>query len=100
MKDVKKTTLWDRLRNAARAFKGKPVGSISFGLEVKRCSECERGNCEGCVYKGEFERLMNLPNCHDCGLSTGNSCEHRPKLGEDIRINCPLWKPKEEDTQP
>lgn len=71
--------------------------SITLGVEVKRCSECERRDCHECVYKGEFERLMNLPNCHDCGLSTGNSCGHRPKLGEDIRINCPLWQPKKHD---
>ena len=41
MNKVKKTTLWDRLKAAARAFKGKPVGSLTFGLEIKRCDECE-----------------------------------------------------------
>ena len=65
MNKVKKTALWDRLRNAARAFKGKPVSSISFGLEVKRCDKCDRGNCEGCAYKEEFKRITNLPNCYD-----------------------------------
>lgn len=35
-------SLRTRLKNAIRAFKGQPVaGSITFGLDVKRCSECE-----------------------------------------------------------
>lgn len=37
----KKTTLIDRIRNAINAFRAKPIGSISYGVEVKRCSECE-----------------------------------------------------------
>jgi hypothetical protein len=42
-----KTTLRDRIKNAMRAFRGAPIASISYGVEVKRCSECERlHNCE------------------------------------------------------
>lgn len=42
MNKMKKTTFADRIRNAWRAFCGKPAGSISFGLEIKKCYECER----------------------------------------------------------
>ena len=42
MNQVKKSTFANRIRNAWRAFCGKPVGSISFGLEIKKCYECER----------------------------------------------------------
>jgi hypothetical protein len=42
MNKVKKTTLWDRLKAAARSFKGQPVSTLTVGLEVKRCSECRR----------------------------------------------------------
>lgn len=42
MNKIKKTTFADRIRNAWRAFCGKPAGSISFGLEIKKCAECER----------------------------------------------------------
>lgn len=42
MNKIKKTTFADRIRNAWRAFCGKPAGSISFGLEIKKCYECER----------------------------------------------------------
>lgn len=36
----KKTTLIDRIKNAINAFHCKPIGSISYGVEVKRCSDC------------------------------------------------------------
>lgn len=33
--------LIDRINNAIRAFQGKPIGSLTFGVETKRCDECE-----------------------------------------------------------
>ena len=38
---IKRTTLLDRLKNAIRAFQGKPIQSISLGIDIKRCDECE-----------------------------------------------------------
>lgn len=35
-------TLRQRFADAVRAFQGKPKRSIALGLEIKRCSECER----------------------------------------------------------
>ena len=97
MKKVKKTTIWDRIRNAARALRCKPADSIEIGMVIKRCDQCKRGDCDSCVYKGEFERLMELPNCNDCALNASSySCNYRPRIGENVRINCPMWKPKEE----
>lgn len=92
MNQLKKTTFTDRIRNAWRSLRGEPVRSISFGLEVKNCRECDRGDCKQCCYKHEFERLMNLPNCNDCHLN--DTCGARPKLGETVRINCPMHIPK------
>ncbi len=67
MNKVKKTTLWGRLRNAARAFKDKPVGSISFGVEVKRCSECERKKPERAQWiEGDYGESLKLA-CSSCG---------------------------------
>lgn len=40
MDAIRKKTFTDRVRDAIRAFKGTPVGSLEFGIEVKRCSEC------------------------------------------------------------
>lgn len=33
----------------------------------------------------EFIRILSLPNCNTCGRK---DCEHKPKLGETVRINC------------
>lgn len=44
MNKAKKTTLLDRFRDAIRAFNRKPIGSITYGLEIKECSKCEYRN--------------------------------------------------------
>lgn len=44
MNKLKVLTLKDRIRNAIKAFKGKEIGSIQFGVDVKRCDECEHKN--------------------------------------------------------
>lgn len=31
----------DRIKNVINAFRAKPIGSISYGIELKRCSECD-----------------------------------------------------------
>lgn len=31
----------DRIRNAIRAFRGKPIRSLNLGVDIKRCDECE-----------------------------------------------------------
>lgn len=41
MNQVSKTTLLDRIKNAIRAFQGKPIQTLYLGLDVKRCDECE-----------------------------------------------------------
>ena len=95
MNTVKKTTLWDRLKNAARAFRGKPANHLTMNLGIRRCDQCDRGDCGQCLYKQEFNRLMNLRNCHDCKYSgPDNPCGVCPKLGEEVRINCFLWEPR------
>lgn len=73
------------------------IDKLSFGVELKRCDECNRGDCDQCYYKDEYERLMRLPNCNDCGrLIRRPHCEFSPKIGEGDRINCPLWVPRDE----
>ena len=41
---VKKTTLVERFKRAINAFKGNPVGNLYFGIDVKRCDQCEHKN--------------------------------------------------------
>ena len=89
MNKVKKTTLKDRIRDAVRAFQGKPKDTIDLGVRVNRCDEC--------AYKREFEALMELPNCNTCeGNRPNNGCKCVPMPGEFARINCPEWRPKKE----
>ena len=40
-KIIKGGTFGQRIKAAVRAFQGKPAHTISLGLEIKRCSECE-----------------------------------------------------------
>lgn len=99
MNKVKKTGLWNRIKAAARAFKGEPVGSIALGLEVKRCDECSHNDCAQCAYKQEFEKLMSLPNCNDCCERVRNGCQCAPRIGEHVRVNCPMWSPEEKEAE-
>lgn len=53
MNDTKQCTIVDRFKNAVRAFKGSPIGSLTYGVDIKLCDQCE--------YKGDAsirEHLM------------------------------------------
>lgn len=39
-----------------------------------------------------IDYIQKLHDCNDCGIK--NSCKYCPKLGQQVRINCPLWKEK------
>lgn len=39
------------------------------------------------------DRIASLPDCNDCGAK--RTCMYCPEIGQQVRINCPLWKPKE-----
>lgn len=41
---IKKTTLADRLKRSVKAFKGEPIGSLYFGVDLRRCDQCEYKN--------------------------------------------------------
>lgn len=34
-------TFKERIQRAIKAFKGQNVGSLQFGIDIKRCDECE-----------------------------------------------------------
>lgn len=100
MNKVKQVTFLDRIRAAVDSFKeGKPKRSIHLGLRVVRCDECERGHCDTCAYKQEFEALMELPNCNNCGGNRPNGCMFAPQPGKHVRINCYEWRPKREEAE-
>ena len=35
------------------------------------------------------QRVQSYNDCNTCGKK---NCEYRPKPGEMVRINCPLWE--------
>ena len=35
-----------------------------------------------------MDRISKLPDCNDCAIC--NVCIHAPRIGEPVRINCPL----------
>lgn len=95
MSNIKKATLWDRFKEAVRAFKGQPVGSITYGIEVKRCADCAKDtekDCKHCGYKIHSNNVAALPDCNDCAKQ--HDCEYLPRIGEYTRMNCPLHEPK------
>lgn len=51
-------------------------------------------DCETCPYKLHSDEVGALNNCNDCGNLKG--CEYAPPIGATARINCPLWRAKEE----
>lgn len=39
-----------------------------------------------------LDKILNLPKCETCGFKV---CKYRPEPGEWTRLNCPLWKARE-----
>lgn len=35
------------------------------------------------------DQIQDLPDCNTCGRE---NCEYRPRWGEAVRLNCPLWE--------
>ena len=44
METVKKLTFKERIKNAVNAFYGRKIGAMSFGIDLKRCDQCEYKN--------------------------------------------------------
>lgn len=67
---MKKRTLIDRIRDAIRAFRGKQIGSIQFGIDVKRCSECEMNSDNKVLYLCDEEACGGICPNLDCKHTT------------------------------
>lgn len=52
MNKIYRPNLRRRLKAAIHAFRGKSVGHIYFGVDVKRCSECRCTKCGAMVKEG------------------------------------------------
>ena len=45
------------------------------------------------VYKIYFDDLSSKPDCNTCD---DRDCRYRPRVGDTVRVNCPLWRGKKE----
>lgn len=98
--NIKALTLFDRLRNAWNAFKGsddRKVGSLHFGLDIKRCDKCVNvikpdvlylcdrkycfGGCENpeCKHTHDINHAVNFKKCE------GDSAPYYEELERPIR---------------
>lgn len=80
----------EHVKSARGSVTVTPALPIVYGEAIDRLGELE-------TLETTYKRVLNLPNCNDCGHQARNTCGHCPRFGADIRINCPLWKPKKED---
>lgn len=86
--------LKDMLRNAA----GGPVGiqmcqEAADALEQLQ-AELERVRVERDTYKVYFMDVSSKPDCNTCEK---RGCEYRPRVGDTVRANCPLYSGPEKE---
>lgn len=61
MNNAKITTLGDKINAAIRAFKGQQIGRLTFGVDIKKCNECE------------YRNPVNWPDFHDFDVGTDHA---------------------------
>ena len=43
-----------------------------------------------------LDTIEQMNNCNTCGIK--KKCGYCPRLGENVRYNCPLWEVAEDDS--
>lgn len=86
--------LKDMLYNAA----GGPVGiqmchEAADALEQLQ-AELERVRVERDAYEVYFMAVSSKPDCNTCEKM---GCEYRPRVGDTVRANCPLYSGPEKE---
>lgn len=77
--EAHKTTLKDRIKNALAAFKGEPLKSITYGIEVKRCKDCTREMPQ----LGHWAEIRSGRwACSSCGIETEIPSLYCPWCGQ------------------
>lgn len=92
------TLEWETKIKKSVSRSGKHVMEVglnpieAWNRRAANCDECQY--CKDCGTRSYANQVAGLPNCNDCGAAA--ACEYIPKPGQHARINCPLWKPREE----
>ena len=51
--------------------------------------ELEQAKAEITGYKIYYEEMTSKEDCNTCNKL---ACIYRPRLGDTVRVNCPLWR--------
>lgn len=87
--------LKDMLRNAASGPVGIQMCQEAAGALEQLQAELERVRVERDTYKVYFMDVSSKPDCNTCEK---RGCEYRPRVGDTVRANCPLYSgPEKED---
>lgn len=89
MSYIKKTTFFDRIRAAVRAFHCKPIDTLHMGMEIHRCDKCEHKNPsppETMVFY-----ICDRKACNPCD---NPECKHTNKVehAKNFKSNAELGK--------
>jgi hypothetical protein len=87
------TLAWETEIKVGVSRSGKRTAAKA-GLDPIEAWNRRAANCEKCGYRVYAEQMTKQHDCNDCGAA--KSCEYMPQIGQTVRVNCPLWKPKEE----
>ena len=64
-RETERLTIGQRFRDAINAFRGKKVGSLQFGIDVKECNKCERTVPPSVMYLCDRKKCLicTYPRC-------------------------------------
>lgn len=85
------------MEQAAAALEDKQDAlDFAISLNLKYVKELEQVKRERDAYEFCGKDLLSRGNCNDCGGK--ENCDYRPRPGETVRANCPLWRgPQKEE---
>lgn len=69
------------------------MGEAATALEQLQ-AELERVRVERDAYKVYFMDVSSKPDCNTCEKK---GCEYRPRVGDTVRANCPLYSGPEKE---
>ena len=73
---------------------GKGAEAFALAAELSETKqELEKVKAERDAYKIYFDDLSSKPDCNTCD---DRDCRYRPRVGDTVRVNCPLWRGKKE----
>lgn len=88
----------EKLKDMLRNDDGGPVGiqicqEAADALEQLQ-AELERVRVERDAYKVYFMDVSSKPDCNTCEK---RGCEYKPRVGDTVRANCPLYSGPEKE---